>query len=188
MSSQSKITLFAQKIAAEMKAAETKVGNLTLLSTTAKDNLVAAVNEVKTIAENATVNPSDFIDDASTTALDKSYSVAKIVDLLADLEISIKNDLLGGASAAWDTLKEIETAFGTEATAQANLVTAVGFRVRFDAPQALDTTQKAQARANIGAAADADLTSLSGTVSALSTAVGDTDHDFVADYEAAKAA
>ena len=46
-------------------------------------------------------------------------------------------------------------------------------RVRYDAAQALSAPQQAQARDNIGAQAAAD--------------VGDTDHDFVADYNTAKA-
>ena len=52
-------------------------------------------------------------------------------------------------------------------------MTAIGNRVRFDAAQSIDATGQAQARANIGAAAAAD--------------IGDADHDFVADYNAAKA-
>lgn len=45
--------------------------------------------------------------------------------------------------------------------------------MRYDAAQALSAPQQVQARTNIGAQAAAD--------------VGDTDHNFVADYNTAKA-
>ena len=53
-------------------------------------------------------------------------------------------------------------------------------RVRVDATQSFTSAQQAQARTNIDAASADDLATLT-------TNIGNTDHDFVADYTTAKA-
>lgn len=79
--------------------------------------------------------------------------------------------LVDGAPGALDTLRELADALAAEADAVAALTTAVAARVRYDGEQALDGTQRAQARANIGAVAADD--------------IGDPDTDLVAIFEAA---
>ncbi|WP_230369130.1 hypothetical protein [Paludibacterium denitrificans] len=69
---------------------------------------------------------------------------------MTDLFAQLKNDILGGASAAYDTLKEIEAKLGSDDTALANLLAAVGNRVSFADQQNLTTAQKLQACQNIG--------------------------------------
>lgn len=81
--------------------------------------------------------------------------------------------LVGGAGAAYDTLVEIEALLQSNDGSLAALTTAVNNRVRYDAAQSLDNTQKTQARTNIGAYG--------------STEIGNPDTDFVAVYNAARA-
>ncbi|RYF44986.1 MAG: hypothetical protein EOO27_42280, partial [Comamonadaceae bacterium] len=78
-----------------------------------------------------------------------------------------------GAGAALDTLNELADALNNDPNFAATIATEIANRVRYDAAQTLTDPQKAQARSNIGAQEAA--------------AVGDTDHNFVADYNTAKA-
>ncbi len=50
MSLENKIIALAQAIGADVKALKASAGDLTALSTTAKGNLVAAINELYTMA------------------------------------------------------------------------------------------------------------------------------------------
>ena len=75
-----------------------KDGNLSNLSTTAKSDLVAAINETFTLASSASL-----IDDSSTSADTKTWSVARIK---TEIAVSITN-LINGADGASDTLKEL---------------------------------------------------------------------------------
>ena len=74
-------------------------------------------------------------------------------------------------SAAFDTLKELQTAILDDQTGISALLAAVDKRVRFDAVQTLTAPEQLQARQNIGAVAQTD--------------IGDTETDFVAIFEAA---
>ncbi len=80
----------------------------------------------------------------------------------------------------------LETRDGTKTFNVADLDTLtaiaaeVANRVRYDAAQTLTAPQQAQARTNIDAAAASD-------VSGLITGLGTYDHDYAADYAAAKA-
>ena len=110
----------------------------------------------------------------TTPSTGSVYSSTKTDSQIADARASLKTEIFGGGvSAALDTLTEIEARFGTDATASANLLTAVGFRVRYDAAQSLDSTQKAQAKANIDAYGSVE--------------IGNPDTDFAAAYVTAKA-
>ncbi len=55
-----------------------------------------------------------------------------------------------GAGAALDTLSELAAALGNDAGFASTVTTALGYRLRFDAAQALTTGQKTQACANLG--------------------------------------
>ena len=63
----------------------------------------------------------------------------------------MKNDLLGGAGEAYDTLKELADALVTNKDAITALQQIAKGHVQFDKAQALNDDQKKQARANIGA-------------------------------------
>ena len=177
----------ATRISTECKSIRTltngnAVDNSALL-TTAKANLVAAINELKTGLDG--LAGSTQIND-STSGTTTTYSSSKIETRISAAIAALVN----GAPAALDTLAELATQLGNDATALDNLMAAVGNRVRFDAPQTLSGPQIVQALANIGAAAVshvhaiADVTGLQAALDAkiASSAIGNPDTDFVATF------
>ena len=163
MTLEARVVALAQAIGTDVKTLTTAVGSLSGLTTTAKNNLVAAINEIAQAVANAT-----GIDDGATGGA-STWSSSKISS-----EISgAISGLVGGAGAALDTLQELAAALGNDPSFATTLATQIANRVRFDAAQTLTQPQMAQARANIGAQSAA--------------AIGDPDHDFIADYTAAKA-
>jgi hypothetical protein len=146
-----RIADLATRTATEIKSVRTLLnGNqpgLASLNTVAKNSLVAALNEVLDIAEDAVAASGATIDDASTDSTTKTYSVAKIRDLVA-ASISA---VTAGAPGALDTLDELAAALGDDANFAATITTALGNRVRVDVAQGLTTPQKVQARQNIDA-------------------------------------
>lgn len=161
MSLQQRITALAQAIGADVKILLAAQGSLSALNTTAKTSLVLAINEVLSIANDASSAAGASIDDTAPSNT-KTYSSTKITGLLADL----KNQILGGASAAYDTLQEIEAEIGNDKSALANLLTAVGNRLSFADAQSLTAAQQLQACTNLG--------------------IGDPTTDFVAAYTVAR--
>ena len=171
MTLEQRLILLAQAIGADIKALNISQGALTDLDTTTKTSLVAAVNELKGIVNGlsgALIN--DAAGDGDTTV---TWSAHRIFDAIAAASAALKNELTNGAGAALDTLAELAAALGNDPSFAATIAAEIANRVRYDAAQALGAPQQAQARDNIGAQAAAD--------------VGNTDHDFVADYTAAKA-
>lgn len=135
----------------------TATGDLTTLTTTTKASIIAAINELEDTISNFAAN---IIDDADAASLISTYSASKIEERLGE----IRDSILGGASAAYDTLLELQTEIQSNDTELGQLLTAVGNRVRFDAAQTLTSTEQGTARTNIGAASQADLTALTGRV------------------------
>ena len=173
MTLEQRLILLAQGIGANIKALNLGQDVLTDLDTTTKTSLVAAVNELKGIVDGlsgggAVIN--DAAGDGDTTV---TWSADRIFDAIAAASTALKNDLTDGAGAALDTLNELAGALNNDPNFAATIATEIANRVRYDAAQALSAPQQVQARTNIGAQAAAD--------------VGDTDHDFVADYNTAKA-
>ena len=173
MTLEQRLILLAQAIGADIKTLTVAQGSLTSLTTTAKSNLVAAINELKSITDGlagggAAIN--DAAGDGDTTV---TWSADKIFDSIAAAKAALKNELVDGAGAALDTLNELADALNNDPNFAATIATEIANRVRYDAVQTLTEPQKAQARVNIGAQAASD--------------VGDTDRDFVGDYNTAKA-
>jgi hypothetical protein len=82
--------------------------------------------------------------------------------------------VVGGAGASYDTLVEIQALLEADDSAIDTLTTALGNRVRTDTnAQALDPTQKSNARTNIDVYSKAE--------------IGDVTADFVAVFNAARA-
>ena len=162
MTLEARVVALAQAIGTDVKTLTTAVGSLSGLTTTAKNNLVAAINEIALVAVSAT-----GIDDGVTSGA-STWSSNKISS-----EISgAISGLVGGAGAALDTLKELADALGNDPSFATTIATQIANRVRFDAAQVLTAPQKAQACNNIGAAS--------------LVATGDLDRDFAAAYTAAK--
>lgn len=164
MSLENKIIALAQAIGADVKALKASAGDLTALSTTAKGNLVAAINELYLMAGSA---GATIDDGAGAGATAVAWSADKIVSEIAIARQGAKDDVVNGAGAALDTLKELADALNNDPNFATTIATDLANRVRYDAVQTLNTTQKLQACTNIG--------------------VGDPEHDFVTDYNLAKA-
>ena len=173
MSLESRIIALAQAMGTDVKALTAAQGSLSALNTTAKNNLVAAINELKTALDNAVtggVTINDAAGDGDTTV---TWSADKIHDTIEAAKAAVKNELVDGAGAALDTLNALAAALGNDPSFAATIAGEIANRVRFDAAQTLTQPQMAQARANIGAQSAA--------------AIGDPDRDLVADYNTAKA-
>lgn len=180
MSFETRVAALATAIGADIKTLTQNQGTLSSLSTTAKSNLVAAINEIFTLASNAQAAAgAQILDTAGDGVTDKTWSANKIYDELTAAIAALRTELTNGAAAALDTFAELAAALNNDPSFATNVATSLANRVRFDSVQTLTAPQQAQARSNIGAAAAADVT-------ALSTAVGNTDADFVATYTTAK--
>lgn len=163
MSLQTQLVALAQAIGADIKILKTNDGNLSSLNTTAKNSLVAAINEVLALVGSG---GGALISDGTKTTT-TTWSSSKIDTSINDAVVALKNSLVNGAGAALDTFKELQDALGNDPTFAATMATALSNRVRFDAAQTLSTAQQLQACTNIG--------------------VGDPSTDFVAAYNTAKA-
>lgn len=171
-----RIVALVQAIGPDVKQLKNSVGNIDTLSTTAKTNLVAAINELKA-AVSGTVTIDDTVGTGATTV---TWSADKIYNTIELAKQAVKDQILDGASSALDTLKEFQDAINNDPTFATTILDALGKRVRVDAEQIFTDPEKAQGRANIGAASAADL-------SALVADLGDLTTDLVAIYNAAKA-
>lgn len=159
MSLVTQIQAMATAIGADIKSLLSKIGDTTSLTTTDKTSLVNAINEVKASASSG----GTTINDASTTSTTQTWSAQKSTTAIAQ----VKTDILGGASAAFDTLQELQAALGGDANFATTTATALGNRVRYDSSQTLTAGQQLTACNNIG--------------------VGDPTTNFVTGYTAAKA-
>lgn len=115
-------------------------GDLTKLSTADKTSLVNALNELKTTIDNKT-----SINDGQTTTAN-TWSATKISNEIAT---AITN-LINGADASSDTLKELADKIAALAQADNGLVSA-------NQLQAFTEQQKAQARSNIDVYSKAEI-------------------------------
>ena len=176
MSLETRIVTLAQAMGADVKALTAAQGSLSALNTTTKTSLVAAINELMTLIGSAGASIDDGAGNGNTAV---TWSADKIFDSIEAAKTAVKNDLVGGAGAALDSLNELAAALGNDPSFAATIATEIANRVRFDAAQTLTSPQQAQARANIGAASAAD-------VSGLIAGLGTYDRDYAADYAAAK--
>lgn len=203
------------RVATEAKALRTLInGNaadLSGLNTTAKSNLVEAINEVKSAAATggaaATETVAGIVElattDETTTGTDAVRAVTPAgVQAARD---ALKAEILGaGVPAALDTLDELAAALGDDANFAATVTTSLGNKQPLDTdltaiaalvssanqlPYATGagtwalTTLSAAGRALID---DADAAAQRGTLSVFSQAeIGDVTTDFVATFNAA---
>lgn len=176
----------------DYKLNNTKIGNLASLSTSEKGSIVGAINEVKVVADAATGGGGGATINDTTPSSSTTYSSTKVNQAIAALindAVTVTGttwssnkiqavvnaavaSLVGSAPATLDTLQELAAALG-DANAITAINTALGNRVRYDAPQTLTAPQKTQARSNIDAYGSVEL--------------GNPDVDLVALYNIAKA-
>lgn len=128
-------------------------GQRSALTTSDKDSLVDAINEVvKNLADLADVVANKTqIDDTAVTA-GNVWSALKTSNSISEACAKVKSDLIGGASADWDTFQELVTKIQSNASALEILQAAGAGHVKFDGAQSLTADQKATARSNINAA------------------------------------
>ncbi|MFZ7337934.1 hypothetical protein ACLS0R_16990 [Comamonas jiangduensis] len=169
MSLETKIVALAQAMGADVKALRLAQGDLTALTTTTKTSLVAAINELVLLVANS---GGAGIDDDAASGGAVTWSVDKIKAVVDAAKLAVKDELLGGAGAALDTLAELAAALGDNPNFATTIATELGNRVRYDAAQTLTAAQKTQACTNIGAVELA--------------AIGNPERDLAAVYAAAK--
>ena len=131
MSLLTRITALINSIATDIKDVYAKIGNLNTLQTTTKSSLVGAINEIKA---SGVLQINDSTPSASTT-----FSGTAINSKIATAKTEVKNEILGSASAAYDTLQEIQAQMEADDTAAASLATAVGQRPTYTETGNLDT-------------------------------------------------
>jgi len=136
----------ATAIATAIKSDRVKInGNaadLSGLTTTAKGNLVLAMNELKALIDG--LGTPVTISDSTTTGT-STWSSTKISSSIS----AALSALTTGAPAALDTLDELAAALGDDSNFAATITTALGNRVSVVATQGLTTQQKQNARDNI---------------------------------------
>jgi len=157
-------------------------GNLTGLTTTAKADLIGAINEVNAKPVGGT--PPDASETVKGIAeLATLAEVATGTDALRIVtpagvrqeRTALKAEILGaGVPAALDTLDELAQALADDANFAATTTTALGNRLRVDvATQALTAPQQANGQTNLNVYSK--------------TEIGNPETDLVAAYAAAKA-
>lgn len=145
---ESRVSEFAARTGQEIK----KVRGEIATSNTAAEALTqrVAANEGAITNLQSEVAKKVEIDDAQASAT-KTYSSQKVDSQITAAKQAVKNDLLGGAGEAYDTLKELADALVTNKDAITALQKIAQGHVQFDKAQSLNDEQKKQARANIGA-------------------------------------
>ena len=131
MSLATKITAFVNSVGTDIKNLTANIGSLANLQTTDKSSLVSAINEIK---GSAGTNIDDV--NASTTT---TFSGTAIQEKISTAKTEVKNEILGGASPAYDTLQEIQGFIENDSSATTALVTAVADRVKYSDVGDLET-------------------------------------------------
>ena len=137
-------TLAFELIAQKLNVLHGRDGDLSTLTTIEKANLVSAINEVHSL-----VNSASMIDDTapSTTSI---YSSQKTVEeIAAQIAAALEGEDLSDIAGQITALMQADTGLVSAAAAQS-----------------FDAVQQAQARANIAAAAQADLDTANASITA----------------------
>lgn len=171
MTTEARILALANAVAADIKQINTNAGNLTSLTTAAKNSLVAAINELK---EAISQVDTGIIDDTAAS-LTRTYSSTKIEGKIS----AAITALVSSAPETLDTLNELATALANDPNFATSITTALGNRVRVDEAQTFTAPQQLQGRSNIGAAEKSVLDQLL-------IDLGGLDTDYVAVYNLAK--
>ena len=183
MSLETSLTAFVNAVGADIKNGQLKVGDLAALTTAQKASVVLALNELKTdlTTLQGQIAAATNINDAGlATSTTETYSISKIIDSINTASQNLKQEILGSAPAALDTLQELATALSDNPSFATDIAIAIGNRVRFDEAQTLSAAQQLRARQNIGAAGSTEFNQLK-------TDLGNVNTDFLAAYNTAKA-
>lgn len=100
------LTEFAEFVGMKDKEIITLIGVLSTLTTTQKNSIVGAINELN--QRITTLSGSGAGIDDTSTGDSSTLSAKKIIELLTQAKADIKNELLGGeVDASIDTIKEL---------------------------------------------------------------------------------
>lgn len=161
----------------QLKALRTLInGNLadlSTLSTTAKGSLIAAINEIDAELQSIAAAGGATINDSATSSTTQTYSITKIINYVSDAISAAKDEILGGAGEAYDTLQELKALLDSTDGDLSALTIAIGKRVSTEASQGLTGPEKQNARDNIDVYSKAE--------------IGTPDTDFVATLNTAMA-
>lgn len=161
------ISELAQVVGTDTKRILESVGNLEELTTTQKASLVVALNELKATIDSVAGSVGATINDSATNT-SQTWSSSKISSAISDAVTA----LVDGAPEAMNTLKELSDAIQNNKDVIETLQTIAAGHVKFDEAQSLTTEQQQQARSNIGAASQADLSAVQGTANTNATSIG----------------
>lgn len=166
----------------DISALQTTVGEHTTsisgLQTTVGEHGTAITSLQTTVGQHADKltalesNIGSVIND-SLVSLTTTYSSTKIDSQITAAKQAVKDDLLGGAGEAYNTLQELAALIQENQSAIEALENIAAGHVRFDQAQTITEEQKTQARANIGAAAGSALEALTTRVGAVETKAAD---------------
>ncbi len=165
MSLSSQIASLATTVGADVKGILASIGTLSELTTTQKANLVVALNELKAGLTDLESELGAQIDDEATAST-TTWSSQKINTTIST---AVAN-LINGAPETLDTLKELAEAIADNQDAIEAMQTIAAGHVKYDGAQSLTTEQQAQARTNIGAASQSDLSAVSSTATVAQSA------------------
>lgn len=100
------LTEFAEFVGMKDKEIIKLIGAMQSLSTTQKDTIVGAINEMNQRINSLSSNAAGINDSATNET--STLSAKKILELLNQAKADVKNDLLGGqVDASIDTIKEL---------------------------------------------------------------------------------
>lgn len=138
MSLQNRLTDLVTAIATDYKQLRTWVtgsssGSLAGLTTAAKTDLIAAINEINaSVPADATANAKGIVELATLAEVAAGTSTSLVVtpEGVRQERASLKAEILGAdVPAALDTLDELAAALGDDADFAASVTTALGNRV-----------------------------------------------------------
>lgn len=134
-----------------------RIGNMANLTTPAKTNLVDAINEAYTLAQNAVSGAGAIDDAAGSGATTVTWSAGKTADAVAAAAAAgvaaaaaIKAEILGGVGPAFDTLVELADKMTADGSLVLQIISDLAKRVRVDAAQAFTGAERLQAQENLG--------------------------------------
>lgn len=165
MSLSSQVASLATTVGSDVKGILSSIGTLENLTTTQKANLVVALNELKASLTELESELGAQINDEATAST-TTWSSQKINTAIS----TAVSDLINGAPGTLDTLKELADAITENQGAIEALETIAAGHVKYDGAQSLTTEQQAQARTNIGAASQSDLSAVSSTATVAQSA------------------
>lgn len=168
-----RLTATHEAIALQLKQIKTDLGDKNTLTTVNKTNLVNAINEVVQNFSTLQSNLNQLINDSAGAGnTTHTWSADKITTALNQLA----QDILGGIPPeTLNTIDEIATQLQADQSSIDTILNGLGNAARVDIAQSFNATQQLQVRNNIGAASQEEFT-------ALNTAIGDINTDFLANF------